>query len=83
LLLANDACWTAAQFCNFVAFSLAPVIALVNVVNGVQPLFVLLLGVSLTLWFPHVVREEIGKGILLVKAASILLLFAGVFCVSV
>lgn len=60
---------------------LAP-LALVQAVNGFQPLFVLLIGIFLSTFFPRLVAEDLGKGHLLQKAFSILILFVGTYLIS-
>ena len=53
------------------AYLLAP-LALVQLVGALQPVFVLLLGILLTLFAPHWGREDLGKGFLLQKIFLIL-----------
>lgn len=57
---------------------LAP-LALVLLVNSFQPLFVMLIGVLLTLLFPRIGRESLTKRSLLQKAVGIGLLGAGAY----
>lgn len=63
------------------ALTLAPV-ALVTVINGLQPFFILLYGFILTLVAPYIIRENISKKILLKKTFSILLIFLGMYLIS-
>jgi drug/metabolite transporter (DMT)-like permease len=65
---------------NFVSL-LIPV-TLVSVVGGIQPFFVLTLGVLLTLFFPDIIKEKIGKKYLFQKVFAIILMFAGVYLLS-
>lgn len=65
----------------FYAFALASA-SLVSVMLGFQPFFVLLLGLILSLWFPKIIEEDITKPTILVKLASIVLIFAGVWFVG-
>ncbi len=65
---------------NF-ATLLAP-LALVVAVNGFQPIFVLLYGVLLTIFFPHVVTENILAKHVAFKGASIGLIVLGAFLIS-
>lgn len=60
------------------ALLLAPV-ALVSVINGFQPLFVFLIGLFLTVFVPHLIKEDLGKKIILQKIAFILLMFIGAY----
>lgn len=57
---------------------LAPV-ALVSVINGFQPLFVFLIGLLLTIFVPHIIKEDLGKKIILQKVVFILLMFIGAY----
>lgn len=63
-----------------VAILLAPV-AFVEIVGGIQPVFVLIIGVVLSLWFPHVVKEDIRRETLRIKIASIIMILIGVFLI--
>jgi drug/metabolite transporter (DMT)-like permease len=60
---------------------LAPV-ALVLLVNSFQPLFVLALGVVLTLFLPRVAEESLGRTKLLQKGTGIGLMLAGGYMIS-
>ncbi|MFA5051175.1 MAG: EamA family transporter [Patescibacteria group bacterium] len=57
---------------------LAP-LALVWVINGFQPLFAFLIGIGLTLFFPHLIKEDLRKKIILQKIFFILLMFFGAY----
>jgi drug/metabolite transporter (DMT)-like permease len=59
------------------AFLLAP-IALVMLANAAQPVFVLALGVTLTLLFPQAISESLARRVLVPKILAILVLVAGV-----
>jgi hypothetical protein len=60
---------------------LAPV-ALVLLVNSFQPLFVFVLGIGLTLLFPRVARESLGRLKLLQKGVGIGLMLVGGYLIS-
>jgi drug/metabolite transporter (DMT)-like permease len=60
---------------------LAPV-ALVLLVNSFQPLFVFALGVVLTLFFPRVAKESLGRMKLLQKGVGIGLMLVGGYLIS-
>jgi hypothetical protein len=66
---------------NF-ATLLAP-LALVWVVNGFQPFFVLLFGIIITLFFPHFRKETLLKKHLAQKVIAILIMFAGIYLLNV
>ncbi len=63
------------------AYFLAPV-ALVTVIAGTQPFFVLLIGVILSVWFPHIIEEDIKKSTILLKFIAIALIFIGAFLIQ-
>jgi hypothetical protein len=60
---------------------LAPV-ALVLVVNSFQPLFVFTLGIVLTLLFPRVATESLGRMKMLQKGVGISLMLVGGYFMS-
>jgi uncharacterized membrane protein len=60
---------------------LAPV-ALVLLVNSFQHLFVFIFGVILTLFFPHVAQESLGRTKMLQKGAGIGLMLVGGYLIS-
>ena len=60
---------------------LAPV-ALVLLVHSFQPFFVLGLGIVLTLFFPRLARESLGRRKLLQKGLAIRLMLVGGYLIS-
>jgi drug/metabolite transporter (DMT)-like permease len=60
---------------------LAPV-ALVLLVNSFQPLFVFILGIVLTLFFPRVAEESLGRMKMLQKGVGIGLMIVGGYVIS-
>ena len=52
-------------------------IAIVQFVNGLQPLFIMLIGLVLTVFFPSISKESIDRGSLLQKGLAALLMLAG------
>jgi drug/metabolite transporter (DMT)-like permease len=65
---------------NF-ALIIAPV-ALVLTVSGVQPLFVFLIGIFLTAFFPKIYTEKLSKKHLVQKIISILVIIVGSILIS-
>jgi len=68
-----------------IVFSFATLLApltLVWVVNGLQPMFVFLIGILLTMFFPYLVKEELNKKVLFQKALFILVMFVGAYLLS-
>jgi drug/metabolite transporter (DMT)-like permease len=64
------------------AFTLAPV-ALVLLVNAFQPLCVLVLGIALTLYLPHLGTESLSRKLLTQKVVGVGLLILGTVVVSI
>ncbi|MCB9805672.1 EamA family transporter [Candidatus Nomurabacteria bacterium] len=58
------------------AFILTPV-ALVQIFNGVQPFFTILIGVILTIFFPKLIKEDISKKVILPKLIFVAMMFLG------
>jgi len=65
---------------NF-ATLLAP-LALVWIVNGFQPFFVLAYGVILTLFFPHSGTESLAKKHMTQKIFAIVIMFVGTYLLN-
>ncbi|MDP3014846.1 MAG: DMT family transporter [bacterium] len=57
-------------------------ITLVNSLSAIQPLFVLIIAVFLSIFYPRILKEEIGKSTVLLKLIAIILMFAGAVLVS-
>jgi drug/metabolite transporter (DMT)-like permease len=72
----NETLTIVADMTTQYAILLAPV-ALVLMVNGFQPLFVFIIGLGLTLFFPHISEEKIQKKHLIQKIAAVLIMLAG------
>ncbi len=77
-LLINQACIIFGEFAESLALTMASA-ALVTIVEGTQSIFALLTGVILSLWFSHLIKEDISKSTLLVKSAAIVIIIGGVF----
>lgn len=63
------------------AVTLVPV-ALVTVVGSVQWFFLLVEGIILSLWFPHIVKEDIRKQTIGIKLVAIVFIFIGIYLLS-
>lgn len=63
------------------AMLLAP-LALVQSVNGFQPLFGVLMGIGLTLFFPRLGKENIMKKNLLQKAIAVIIMLIGAYLIE-
>ncbi|HEX7456695.1 MAG TPA: EamA family transporter [Candidatus Nanoarchaeia archaeon] len=54
-------------------------VSLVSVMRGFQSLFTLIFAVFLSIWFPKILKEELGKGVLGIKLTAILLMGIGLY----
>lgn len=79
-LTVNEALAIAAQITEGIAISMVPV-AFVSIVTGVQPLILLILGLILSLRFPHIIEEDISNRTLLSKAIAVTMIITGLFFV--
>jgi len=52
-------------------------VTLVNALSSVQPFFVLLFAVLLSVFYPSILKEELSKSIISLKILAIVLMFAG------
>lgn len=66
---------------NF-ATLLAP-LALVWIINGAQPLFVIIIGIIITIFFPHLGKEDILKKHLIQKIAGVCVIFLGLYLLNI
>ena len=66
----------------FMFAALGGYITLVNALASSQPFFVLLYAAILSVWFPRILSEEIGRRAFVHKFAAIALMFAGVLLVT-
>lgn len=57
-------------------------VTLVNAVASLQPLFVLLIAIILSIFIPKIIKEEISRGTIIFKLISIILMIIGVMMVS-
>jgi uncharacterized membrane protein len=61
---------------------LAP-LSLVWAINGFQPVFVFLIGLFLTLMFPHIIKEEINARIIIQKIIFMIIIFVGTYLIYI
>ncbi|MCL4338488.1 EamA family transporter [Patescibacteria group bacterium] len=69
-----------AQMSEGAAISLAAV-PLVNVVESIQPILMLIEGIFLTLFFPHIIKENIRREVVTHKLVSIFFILLGLYLV--
>lgn len=80
ILAVNDGISVIAQMSEVYAVTLVAV-PLVNTISGTQPLIVIILGLILSVWFPHLIKEDIRKIVVAHKLFSVLIIFAGLYLV--
>lgn len=56
--------------------------SLVSAVDASRPLFILLITVVLSIFFPYVIKEEIKKSVIFLKLAASFLIILGVFLIA-
>ena len=82
LMIINEMLFILARYCSFFALSFVSA-SMVGILAGIQPLFVLIYGVILSLWFPSILKEVITKKTLTMKIAAIVVIFIGIILISV
>ena len=75
-LTISEVIYRSSRLSFFFALSLVPA-ALVAVLQGFQPLFLLIEGIILSLWFPYIIKEVITKGTVGIKVLSVIGIFIG------
>ena len=81
LIALSETLLSVSEAVTLYATLLAPV-ALVLLVNSFQPLFVFTLGIVLTLFFPRVAKESLGRTKMLQKGVGIGLILVGGYLIS-
>ena len=66
---------------TFVSLS-APVAVVSSIMNGFQPLCAFIIGIILSILFPKIIKENLSKKVLVQKIIFILLVFLGVYLLS-
>ena len=61
------------------ALAIAPSAGLVTVVMQVQSFYAILIGILLTLFIPHIIKEDISTSILIKKLVGAVIMFSGVY----
>lgn len=76
-IIINEVVYITGKMCTFFASTLVA-ISLVTVMGAFQPLFVLLLGLGLTLFFPRVIKEDIRRSTVMFKTIATVVVLVGV-----
>ncbi len=57
-------------------------VTLVNALSSVQPFFVLLISLALTVRYPHIIREEFTARMLALKVMAVAMIFTGAILIT-
>ena len=57
-------------------------ISLVGALTAVQPFFVLLFAIILSIFYPKIIKEEISKSTILIKFTATFLMFLGIILIT-
>lgn len=68
------------RYILFYALTLVPA-SIASILMGFQPLFLLVIGIVLSLWFPHIVDEVITKKTIGLKLAAVSGIFIGILLI--
>jgi len=77
----NESLWFLGNVCLLVAISIG-FVSLVSAVGALQPLFVLVIASMLSVFTPKLLKEDIGRGHLLEKLSAALMIFVGIWLIS-
>jgi len=75
---ANQGIYMLGRFFSYQAVAMAPV-ALVSAVGGLQPLYTLVFGIILSIFFPSIIKEDIRRKTIAIKAAAMALMLFGLW----
>lgn len=78
LFLVNDTIDLSGQLAYKYALMLAPAASLVAAINGIQPFYVLVLGLLFTIFLPHIIKEDVTTGALLQKMIGVVVIGLGI-----
>ena len=57
-------------------------VTLANALTSIQPFFVLLIAVAISVFFPQILKEELGKSVVAIKVIAIATMFVGALLIS-
>lgn len=78
----KEGIWLAGDVLSLLAISLGPV-SIVSALGSLQPFFVFAIATMLSIFMPSVLKEDIEKGHLIEKLAAALMIFVGIWLISV
>lgn len=82
LMFANEIVYISARYFGFYALSLISA-SLVGILAGLQPLFVLIFGIILSVWFPYILKEITTKKTITLKLISTIVIIIGLILLSI
>jgi drug/metabolite transporter (DMT)-like permease len=80
LISINEVLYIASRYTAYFALSLISA-SIANLLAGLQPFFVLIYGIILSLWFPRVLKEAMSERALLQKMTSMIMIFIGLYLI--
>jgi len=81
VIIANEIIYFTGLLCASYAIY-AGSVSLAAVLNGFVPVFCLALGIILTKWYPHIVKEDISKNVIGLKIAAAILMLFGLWIIG-
>jgi drug/metabolite transporter (DMT)-like permease len=78
LLTVSEFIYRLSRFAFYFALLLIPA-SIVSVLQGFQPLFMVVGGIILSLWFPHILKEVIDRKTIKVKIMAVVGIFVGLY----
>ena len=78
----NEIIFLLSRYTAFYATSLIPV-SMVSILYGFQPLFLIIFGSILSIWFPYLIKEVLSKETIVVKIFATLLIVGGLYFVFI
>lgn len=75
-LTISEVIYRSSRFSFYFALSLIPA-SIIAVLQGFQPLFLLIEGIILSLWFPQIIKEVVTKRTVGIKTVSVIGIFIG------
>ena len=78
IIVINEFLYRLSKYAFFFALYLIPA-SIVSIIQGLQPFFLLMLGVSLSLFFPSALKEVVNKKTIGIKFAAAFSIFVGLY----
>ena len=82
LMSINELVYVLARYAGYFAISLISV-GIVSILGSFQPLFVLIFGIILSVWFPYIIKEVVTRKTIGLKLAAIIIIIIGSYFIFV